>query len=116
MIKGYDNKLEEPAANVTTIVKAAFTDWMNCHGVARSTILLGMELRIQAEFTVIEDAKTPWEKVASAYKSKLKLNIFEIRGIPLEHQATGLRRCRQLHIMDQLESQRLQSLHWAIDH
>ena len=37
-----------------------------------------MELRIKAEYTVVEDAKTLWEKLASAYKSKLKLNIFEI--------------------------------------
>jgi hypothetical protein len=37
-----------------------------------------MEPRIQAEYTVVEDAKTLWEKLASSYKSKLKLNIFEI--------------------------------------
>ena len=79
IIKGYDNKPEEPAANMTATEKAAFKDWMNRHGVARSTILLGMEPRIQAEYTVVDDAKTLWEKLASAYKSKLKLNIFEIR-------------------------------------
>jgi len=38
-----------------------------------------MEPRIQAEYTVVDHAKTLWEKLASAYKSKLKLNIFEIR-------------------------------------
>jgi len=79
IIKGYDDKLEEPAANVTATEKAAFKDWMNRHGVARSTILLSMEPRIQAEYTVVNDVKTLWEKLASAYKSKLKLNIFEIR-------------------------------------
>jgi len=79
IIKGYDDKPEEPAANATATEKAAFKDWMNRHGVARSTILLGMEPRIQAEYTVVDDAKTLWEKLASAYKSKLKLNIFEIR-------------------------------------
>jgi len=78
IIKGYDNKPEEPAANVTATERAAFKDWMNLHGVARSTILLGMEPRIQADYTVVDDAKTLWEKLASAYKSKLKLNIFEI--------------------------------------
>jgi hypothetical protein len=78
-INGYDDKPEEPAANATAKEKAAFKDWMNRHGVTRSTILLGMEPRIQAEYTVIDDAKTLWEKLASAYKSKLKLNIFEIR-------------------------------------
>jgi len=52
---------------------------MNLHGVARSTILLGMEPRIQAQYTVVKDVKTLWEKLASAYQLKLKLNIFEIR-------------------------------------
>jgi len=79
IIKEYDNKPEEPAPNATATEKAAFKDWMNRHGVARSTILLGMELRIQAKYTVVDNAKTLWEKLASAYKSKLKLNIFEIR-------------------------------------
>ena len=73
IIKGYDNKPEEPAANATATENAAFKDWMNRHGVARSTILLGMEPRIQAEYTVVDDAKTLWQKLASAYKSKLKL-------------------------------------------
>jgi hypothetical protein len=30
------------------------------------TILLAMELRTQAEYTVVDDAKTLWEKLASA--------------------------------------------------
>jgi len=79
IIKGYDDKPEEPAANAIATEKAGFKDWMNRHGVARSTILLGMEPRIQAEYTVVDDGKTLWEKLASAYKSKLKLNIFENR-------------------------------------
>jgi len=79
IIKGYDDKPELPAANATATEKAAFKDWMNHNGVARSTILRGMEPRIQAEYTVVDDAKTLWEKQSSAYKSKLKLNIFEIR-------------------------------------
>jgi hypothetical protein len=79
IIKGYDDKPDEPAANETATEKAAFKDWMNRHGVARSTILLGMEPSIQAEYTVVDDTNTLWEKLASAYKSKLKLNIFEIR-------------------------------------
>jgi len=33
------------------------------------------------------------------------------QGRHLEHQATGLRRCRQLRTADRLESQELQSLH-----
>jgi hypothetical protein len=79
IIKEYDYKLDEPAANTTATAKATFKDWMNRHGIARSTILLGMAPRIQAEYTVVDDAKTVWEKVTSAYKSKLKLNIFKIR-------------------------------------
>jgi hypothetical protein len=78
-IEGYDHKPEQPAANANAAEKAAFEDWMNLHGVARSTLLLSMELRIQAEYIIVDDAKTLWEKLASAYKSKLKLNMFEIR-------------------------------------
>jgi hypothetical protein len=66
MIKEYDDKLEEPAVNATTTGKAAFKDWMNCHGVDRSTIQLGMEPRIQAEYTVVKDAKTHRKKLAFA--------------------------------------------------
>ena len=79
IITGYNDKPEEPAGNATATEKAAFKDWMNRHVVTRSTVLLGMELRIQAEYTVVNDAKTLWKMLASAYKSKLKLNIFEIR-------------------------------------
>jgi hypothetical protein len=79
IMKRYDDKPGGPAANATATEKAAFKDWINRHGVARLTILLGMEPRIQVEHTVVEDAKTLWETLASAYKSKLKLNIFEIR-------------------------------------
>jgi hypothetical protein len=37
-----------------------------------------MEPRIQAEYTVVDNAKTLWKKLTSADKSKLKVNIFEI--------------------------------------
>jgi len=58
IIKGYDDKPEEAAATATATEMAAFKDWMHHHGVARSTILLGMEPRIQAEYRVVADAKT----------------------------------------------------------
>jgi hypothetical protein len=79
IIRGYDEKPEEPAAKATATEQATFKDRMNRHGVARSTFLLSMRPRIQAENTVVDDAMTLWEKLAAAYKSKLKLNIFEIR-------------------------------------
>jgi hypothetical protein len=79
IIKEYDDKPEQPAGNAIATEKATVKDWINRHGVARLTILLGMEPRIQVEYMVVDDAKTRWEKLASAYKSMLKLNIFEIR-------------------------------------
>jgi acylphosphatase len=57
IIKGYDDKLEEAAANATATEKAAFKDCMNRHGVARSTILLGIQPRIPTEYTVVNDVK-----------------------------------------------------------
>jgi hypothetical protein len=58
IIEGYDDKPEEAAANETAAEKAAFKDWMNRHAVAGSTLLLGIEPRIQVEYTVIDEVKT----------------------------------------------------------
>ena len=66
IITGYDDKREETAANATTTEKATFKDWMNRHGVARSTMLLGVELMIQAKYSVVNDAKMLWKKLSSA--------------------------------------------------
>ena len=52
---------------------------MNRHGVVRSTILLGTEPLIQLEYRIIDYSNTLLKKLADAYKSKLKLNIFDIR-------------------------------------
>jgi hypothetical protein len=52
---------------------------MNHHGVARSIILQGVERRTEVKYTVIDDAKTLWATLASGYKSKVKLNMIEIR-------------------------------------
>jgi hypothetical protein len=70
IIKRYDHKPEKPATNPTSTDKAAFKDWMNCDGVARSTIMLGMEPRIQAKYTVVDDVKTLREKLVCTYMSK----------------------------------------------
>jgi len=79
IIKGYYDKPEEPAANATATEQTAFQDWMNRQGVARSTILVFLEPKIQAEYLVVHDAKTLCETLALAYKSRLKLIIFESR-------------------------------------
>jgi hypothetical protein len=79
IIKKYNDKPDEPAVNATSAEKAAFKGWMTPNGVARSTIRLGREPRIYAEYMVIENSKTLREKLASAYRAKLKLNIIEIR-------------------------------------
>jgi hypothetical protein len=78
-LKGYDKKPAEPAANGTATANGTFQDWRNRQGVARLTIALGIELGINEEYMVIENAEMHWEKLASLYKSMLKLNIFEIR-------------------------------------
>jgi hypothetical protein len=79
IIKGYDDKPTDQGANATVTEKATLMDWMNRHGVARLTILLGMEANIQAECTIVEETNTVYDKLASPYRSKLKLNLFDIR-------------------------------------
>jgi hypothetical protein len=49
-----------------------------------------MEPRIQASYMVVDDAKTLWEKIASASKSKLKLNVIQIRE---DHRCIKLLDC-----------------------
>jgi hypothetical protein len=78
IIKEYDDKPEESARNATATENAAFDDWINCEAVARSTIIQWRELMIHREYKVFKNAKMLWEMLASAYKSQLKLNIFQI--------------------------------------
>jgi len=66
IIKGYDDNPEVPAANVTATKKAGFKNWFNRHGVARSTMPMVMEPRIEAEYTIIEDVFMLWETLGSA--------------------------------------------------
>jgi len=66
IIKEYDDKPEEPAAHAPGTEKAAFKDWTNCRGVARSTISLGMAARIQAEYMPVENEKIFSAKLVSA--------------------------------------------------
>jgi len=82
--------LAEPDATAAEKLahRAAFKDWVKQQGTARSTILLGMEPGLQASYREITDARTLWEKLVTAYKAKLKLNVFQIQeellGIRLE--------------------------------
>ena len=88
IIEGYDRKPPTPVTAATVTEIKEYKEWMNRHGIARSTILLEMEPRLQNEYMVVKDAKELWEKLAAAYKTKLQLNIFDIRedlfGLRLE--------------------------------
>jgi len=78
IIKGFDEKPEDTAANETPTERPAFKDWMNCHGAARSTILLDMEPMIQVQYTVFDYVNPERGKLASPTKPTLKLDISEI--------------------------------------
>ena len=75
----YRLPLPSPATDATVIEFKEYKEWMNRHGIAGSTILLGMEPRLQNEYMGVKDAKELWEKLATAYRTKLQLNIFDIR-------------------------------------
>jgi len=79
---GEDERPEDPVEDATTAEKlayqAAVKDWVKQHGTAGSTILLGMEPHLQASYMEITDARTLWEELATAYKTKLKFTVFQI--------------------------------------
>jgi len=83
IVTGEDERPEDPVEDATaaSILAhwAAVKHWVKQHGTARLTILLGMELRLQASYMEITDARTLWENMVTAYKSKLKVNVFQIR-------------------------------------
>jgi hypothetical protein len=61
IIKGLNNKLDEPPLNMTARAKNTPKHWMNCCSVARSAILLSIQSRIEAIFTVINAGILLWE-------------------------------------------------------
>jgi len=69
-------------------LRVAVRDWLKQHGTARSMILLGTELPLQASYMKITDARTLWEKPMMVYKATLEFNVFQMReellGIRLE--------------------------------
>ena len=79
IIEGYDEKPGVPGDGATEKQREVYREWMKHHGIARSTILLGMEPRLQSEYVDIRDAKELWETLASSYRKKLELNVFDIR-------------------------------------
>jgi len=92
-VTGEDQRPEDPAEQDATAAqklahRAAVNDWVKQHGTAGLMIQLGMEPRQQASYKEITDAWTLWEKLATAYKAKLKFNVIQIReerlGIRLE--------------------------------
>ena len=78
IIEGYDTRPPSPTTDATVTEFKEYKEWMNRHGIARSTILLGMEPRLQNEYMDVKGAKELWEKLATAYRTKLQLNIFDI--------------------------------------
>jgi len=76
--KRYEKKPDKPATNMTATEEAAFQEWTIWRGIARSTILLGMEPCIQPEYTVVNNGNTHLEMLTSANRLKLMLNIFDI--------------------------------------
>jgi hypothetical protein len=61
IIKGLNNKLDEPPLNMTARATNTPKHWMNCCSVARSAILLSIQSRIEAIFTVINAGILLWE-------------------------------------------------------
>jgi len=93
IVTGENERPEDRAEQDATAAEklahwAAVKEWVKQHGTARSTILVGLEARLQASYMEITDARTLWEQLATAYNAKLKFNVFQIGdelvGITLE--------------------------------
>jgi hypothetical protein len=84
-----DDRVEDTTAVEKLVLPGAVTHWLTQHGTAQSLILLGtVEPRLQALFMENTDGRTLWERQATAYKIRLKLNVFqsleELLGIRLQ--------------------------------
>jgi hypothetical protein len=84
-----DGTEEAPDAKDATEFKA----WKKQHGIARSTILLGMEKSLQQRSGVQKHAKALWDWLKEDYKSKVKLNVWALRD---EMSAVKLRDCENV--------------------
>ena len=62
IIIGTKYKSTAPDTDATASQLEKYSDWVDLHGIARSTILLGMEPRLQSEYSVIADARELWTK------------------------------------------------------
>jgi len=58
--------VEDATAAEKLAHRAAVKDWVKQYGNARSTILLGLEPRLQASYIEVKDVRTLWEKLATA--------------------------------------------------
>jgi len=84
VVMGEDELPEDPVKlNETTTEKltnqAVVQDCVMQLGTVRLTILLYMELRLQASFRMITAVRNHWKILVTAFKCKLKFNIFQIR-------------------------------------
>ena len=67
--------------------------WKKQHGIAWSTILLAMQRSLQQQYGMQKDAKALWDQLKEDYKSKLKLNVWDLRD---EMSAVKLSNCENV--------------------
>jgi hypothetical protein len=63
-------------------------------GIARSTILLVMEMSLQQQYGVQKNAKALWDQLKEDYKSKVKLNV---RALGDAISEVKLNNCENVH-------------------
>ena len=69
IILGTKYKPVVPETDATAAQLEKYSDWVELHGIARSTILLGLEPRLQSEYSAPSDAKELWTRLSNAYKA-----------------------------------------------
>ena len=66
---GTKYKLAVPDADAAFSQLEKYGDWVDLHGIGRSTALLGMESRLQNKHSVIPDARELWAKLSDMFRA-----------------------------------------------
>jgi len=72
-----------PLMGTSVVIKAAMDEaaqFWQCHGVARSRILLGMTPRVRSKYSFMKDVVRLWRKLKDDYAQKVQRDLWSLRS------------------------------------